>query len=323
MSKPKVLLDVPLPDYLEELVSPHCDFVPWSLLDQTDESSVAEIRAVSGVYTYGHPLVDGAMLDRLEAIRVVSNFGVGVDHIRLADAAERGIPVGNTPGAVDGATADMAWALMLGAGRNLVVGDRFARGPDFTSYDASDLPGWEIHGSTLGIVGMGRVGSQVARRAHGFDMRVLYHNRRQKSAEEESELGVEYASLEMLLAESHFVVLCVPMTDETRHLIGEAELRAMRSDAILINVARGGVVDHGALLRALTERWIAVGAIDVTEPEPLPRDHPLLGVENLVLTPHLGSATIRTRRRMGEMAAANLIAGLEGRPLPHPVEASL
>ena len=154
-------------------------------------------------------------------------------------------------------------------------------------------------------------------------MRVLYHNRTQRSEEEEAALGAEYASLEKLLAESHFVVLCVPMTDATRHLIGESELRAMRDDAILVNVARGGVVDHEALYRALTERWISVAAIDVTEPEPLPRNHPLLGVENLVITPHLGSATVRTRRRMGEMAAENLLAGLESRPLPHPVEASL
>jgi glyoxylate reductase len=315
VSTPRVLLDVPLPDFLATELAPHCEFRPWSLLET---GSVAELADIRAVYTYGHPNVDGAILDRLEGVLVVSNFGVGVDHIHVADADERGIPVGNTPGAVDGATADMAMALLLGAARNLVVGDRFARSPDFTSYDPSHLPGWEVHGSTLGIIGMGRVGTQVARRARGFDMRVLYHNRRRRE-DTEAELGVEYADLDRLLRESHFVVLCVPLTAETRKMISEKELRTMRGDGILVNVARGGVVDHDALYRALSEHWIGVAAIDVTEPEPLPRDHPLLRVENLVIAPHLGSATIRTRKRMGDMARANLLAGLAGRELPNRV----
>ncbi len=315
MSKPKVLLDVPLPDYLASSLTSHCDLLPWRLLETGSTADLAGIRAV---YTYGHPIVDGPLLDRLEGVRVVSNFGVGVDHIDVPAADDRGIPVGNTPGAVDGATADMAMALLLGAARNVVLGDRFARGPDFTSYDPSHLPGWEVHGSTLGIIGMGRVGTQVARRARGFDMRILYHNRRRRE-NTETKLGVEHAELDALLRESHFVVLCVPLTPETRGIIGEKELRGMREDGILINVARGAVLDHDALYRALSERWIAAAATDVTEPEPLPRGHRLLDLENLLVSPHLGSATIRTRKLMGDLASANLFAGLEGRNLPNRV----
>jgi glyoxylate reductase len=249
---------------------------------------------------------------------VVSNFGVGVDHIDLAAAAARRIPVGNTPGAVDGATADLTFAILLAGARNVVIGDRFARSAAFTHFDPSLFLGAEVHGSTLGIIGMGRVGRGVARRARGFDMRVLYHNRRRDAAAER-EIGVEYAALDELLAASHFVSLNVPLTPETRGLIGERELRLMRRDAILVNVARGGVIDHQALERALREGWIAGAALDVTEPEPLPRDHPLLRMENLVITPHLGSAAARTRRRMAEMAVANLDAGLAGTALPWEV----
>jgi len=257
-------------------------------------------------------------MDRLPALKVISNFGVGVDHIDLVAASSRHIPVGNTPGVLDGATADLTMALILATARNVIVGDHFARGPDFIRYDPSHLLGAEVFGSILGIVGLGRIGWQVAKRANGFDMRILYHNRN-PNIEAERALGVKYAGLDELLTESHFVTLNVPLTPETARLINESRLRKMRPDAILINVARGAVVDHAALYRALAEKWIAAAAIDVTDPEPLPRDHPLLRLTNLVITPHLGSATWRTRGRMGEMAAANLIAGLTGQPLPHQV----
>jgi glyoxylate reductase len=289
---------------------------PWALLQNGPE---AELGKIEGIYTYGHPIVGGSLLDRLPALKVISNFGVGVDHIDLQAAAARKIPVGNTPGAVDGATADMTMALLLAAARNIVIGDHFARGPEFTHYDPSNLLGWEVFGSTLGIIGMGRIGREVAKRARAFDMRILYHNRR-PNLEAERALAVRYVSLDDLLAESHFVSLNVSLSSETTGLIGETELRKMRKDAILINIARGAVVDHEALYRALSENWIVAAAIDVTHPEPLPRNHPLLGLKNLVITPHLGSATFRTRKRMGEMTAANLLAGLRGEPLPYAVK---
>ena len=251
---------------------------------------------------------------------MISNFGVGVDHIDVSAAAERGIPVGNTPGILDGATADMAFALLLAAGRRLVEGDRFARGPDFLHYDPSYMIGRELHGSTLGIIGLGRIGEQVARRARAFDMTVLYCNRRRRLAAEAT-LGVRHVAQDQLLAESDHVVLTVPLTPHTQRLIGQAELARMKPTAILVNVARGAVVDTAALTEALASRRIWAAALDVTDPEPLPRDHPLLRLDNVIITPHLGSATEQTRRRMAEISVDNLRAGLAGQPLPFRVPA--
>lgn len=310
-----ILVDVPLASFIEELFAPDCRSGPWSLLQEGSEEA---LQQVAGLFLYGHPIIDGPFMDRLPNLKVISNFGVGIDHVELAAAAARGIPVGNTPGAVEGATADMAMALLLACARNVVAGDRHARGPDFHYYDPSLFLGREVHGSTLGIVGLGRIGRVVARRARGFDMRILYHSRH-RQPEAESDLGVEFASLRDLLEQSHFVTLNVPMTPETRHLIGEEQLAWMRPDGILINVARGGVVDHEALYRVLADKRIAGAAIDVTEPEPLPRNHPLLQLSNLVITPHLGSAGSRTRLRMAQMTVDNIRAGLQGKSLPYAV----
>ena len=228
------------------------------------------------------------------------------------------VPVGNTPGTVDGATADQTMALMLAVARNTVRGNTFARGPDFLAFDPAFMLGTDVFEATLGIIGLGRIGKAVAKRAAGFDMQVLYHNRnRDKDAE--SQLGVQYVSMDELIAQSDFVCLNVPYTPQTDKLIGEAQLKAMKQTAFLINTARGGVVDTDALLRALSEGWIAGAGLDVTEPEPLPRDHPLLKLENLVLTPHSGTSTVGTRRRMGEIALENLLAGLAGKDLPRRV----
>lgn len=311
---PRILADLPLAGFITEMLAGHVDLLPW----QAEQAGEAE--RIEGIYTYGHPTVDAAVLDRLPRVRVISNFGVGVDHIDLAAAAVRGIPVGNTPGILDGATADMAFALLLAAGRRLVEGDRYARGPNFLHYDPSYMLGREVHGSTLGIIGLGRIGEQVARRARGFNMTVLYCNRRRRPAVEEA-LGVRHVSRNELLAASDYVVLTVPLTAETRRLIGRAELTCMKPTAILINIARGPVVDTDALTEALTARRIYAAALDVTDPEPLPRDHPLLRLDNVIITPHLGSATEQTRRRMGEMSVENLLAGLAGRPLPFQVVA--
>jgi glyoxylate reductase len=211
--------------------------------------------------------------------------------------------------------------LILAVGRRVVEGDRYARGPHFLHFDPSFMIGREIHGSTLGILGLGRIGEQVARRARGFDMSILYHNRNRKPAIE-SALGVQYKEREELLASADYVVLTVPLTAETRGLIGRAELARMKPTAALVNVARGAVVDHAALTEALTTRQIRAAALDVTDPEPLPRDHPLLKLDNVIITPHLGSATEQTRRRMAELSIDNLLAGLAGQPLPSPVRST-
>ncbi len=311
---PRVVADTPLAPNITSLLQGHVQIVPWRV------ALAGSDQPIAGVYTYGHPHLDGAMLDRLPGVRVISNYGVGVDHIRLPDAAARNIPVGNTPGILNGATADMAMTLLLATGRRLIEGDRYARSPEFTTYDPGYLLGREIHGQTLGIVGMGRIGEQVARRARGFDMRILYHNRHRKS-EVETELAAKYVELDRLLAESDYVVLCVPLTAETHGLMGAAELQRMKSTSVLINVARGPVVDTRALTEALTERWIYAAGLDVTDPEPLPRDHPLLQLDNVVIAPHLGSATEQTRQRMAEVSVDNLLRGLAGQPLVHQVVA--
>jgi glyoxylate reductase len=215
---------------------------------------------------------------------------------------------------LDGATADMAFTLLLAAGRRLAEGDRYARSAAFTRYDPGYMLGREIHGAALGIVGLGRIGKQVARRAHGFSMKVLYHNRR--PAPDAEELGARWASLDDLLAQSDFIVLTVPLTDATRGLIGQQQFALMKPTATLVNVARGPVVDTDALTEALQSKRIYAAAVDVTDPEPLPRNHPLLSLDNFTIAPHLGSATIQTRRRTAEMSAENLFAGLAGQPLP-------
>ena len=314
-SLPRVLADLPVGPVVEQLVADKVELVPWIA---AEESGADRIEAI---LTYGHPTVNGPLLDRLPGVRAISNFGVGVDHIDVPAATARKIPVGNTPGVLDGATADLAFALLLAAGRRLVEGDRYARGPDFLRYDPSFMLGREVHGSTLGIVGLGRIGEQVARRARGFDMTVLYCNRNRKP-DAEAALGVQYCTLDELLAESDYVMLTVPLTSETRGLIGRAELAKMKPTASLINAARGAVVDLEALTESLANRRIHAAALDVTDPEPLPRDHPILKLPNAIIAPHLGSATVQTRRRMAEMAIENLMAGLAGKPLPFRVEST-
>lgn len=306
---PRVLADGPLAPDILELLDGQVQWLPW-------EAAAAAMTPVEAVYTYGHPRVDGSLLDRLPGVKVISNYGVGVDHIDLAAARERGIPVGNTPGILDGATADMGFCLLLAAARRLVEGDLYARSPEFTRYDPGYILGREAHSSTLGIVGLGRIGRQVARRARGFEMTVLYHNRRRRP-EAEQELGCRYVEFDELLAASDYVMLTCPLTTETKGLINERALSLMKRTATLINISRGPVVDTDALTRALAERRIAAAGLDVTDPEPLPRDHPLLKLSNVIIAPHLGSATIQTRRRMAEMSADNLLAGLADRPLPY------
>jgi glyoxylate reductase len=306
---PRVLADLPVSAAITDLLAGKAELAPWTAADEPGAGDIVAIL------TYGHPAVNAALLDRLPAVRVISNFGVGVDHIDLVAATARGIPVGNTPGILDGATADLAFALLLAAGRRVVEGDRYARGPDFLFYDPSFMLGREIHGRTLGIIGLGRIGEQVARRARGFDMTVLYCNRNRKPAAEAA-LGARYAPMPELLAESDYVVLLVPLSDATRGLIGRKELARMKPTASLINVARGAVVDLDAVMEALAAGRLHAAALDVTDPEPLPRDHPILALPNVIITPHLGSATVETRQRMAEVTVSNLLAGLVGERLP-------
>jgi glyoxylate reductase len=297
--------DGPLAPAVESLLEGRVRIMAWD-----SSASGAEIAAL---YTYGHPHVGDELLDRLPAVRVISNYGVGVDHIDLSAASARRIPVGNTPGILDGATADMAMTLLLAAARRLIEGDRYARSPQFTVYDPGCMLGREVHHATLGIVGLGRIGAEIARRARGFEMKILYFNRRPR--EDADRLGAKYVSFDELLRSADFVVVSTPLTPETRGLIDARALSLMKRTAILVNVSRGPVVDSEALTDALVRQTIYAAALDVTDPEPLPRGHPLLGLNNLVISPHLGSATIETRQKMAEISVENLLRGLNGQPL--------
>ncbi len=305
-----------LPPLFIELLDDNFEVLPWEVDAHSDSVTRAE-----AFITYGHPRVDGTLMDRASRLKVISNHGVGVDHIDVAAAAARNVLVGNTPGCLDAATADMTMALILATARNVVVGDLYARSPEFTTYDPSILIGKEVTDATLGIIGLGRIGKQVAKRARAFDMHILYHNRRRDLAAE-AEFAAEYRSLDRLLEESDFVTLNCPLTPETTNLISTAQFAVMKRSAILINMARGAVVDTDALYQALSSGRIAGAGIDVTQPEPLPRNHPLLRLRNLVIMPHLGSASDRTRRRMIEMTIENLCAGIAGKPLPYRIPAN-
>ena len=282
-----------------------------------DPKFAAEILPnIEAVLLHSHFKVDGALLDRLPKVRIIVCFGRGTDHIKHEDARARGIPVASLPANIlDETVADMAMGLMLAVARNIVTSDKYARGTDFIAFDPSLFVGSNVTGKTLGIVGMGNVGYQVAKRGHfGFDMPVLYFSRHRKT---EADGIATYTPLSDLLIQSDFVVLTLPITESTRNMIGEQELALMKPTAYLVNIGRGGTVDHHALTRALIARRITGAALDVTDPEPLPRDHPLLALDNLVITSHISSATIETRSRMGQIAAEHLEAGLRGKLLRH------
>ncbi|MCY2976142.1 MAG: D-glycerate dehydrogenase [Planctomycetota bacterium] len=311
---PRVIADGPLSHAVSVLLEGRVELLPWQhLLGQEDET-------VSGIYTFGHPVLTGDLMDKAPNVKVISNHGVGVDHISLKDAQARGIPVGNTPGVLDGATADMGFCLLMAAARRLVEGVEIARfGVDqFKPKRSETFLGREIHGASLGIVGLGRIGLQVARRAAGFDMHVSYYNRNRRT-DIESKFDVTYKPLHELLATCDYIMLCVPLTDETKRLIGVDQLRLMRPTATLINIARGAVVDTDALTIALTENWIYAAGLDVTDPEPLPKGHPLLELDNVIVAPHIGSATVQTRQKMAELSVQNLLAGIAGAALPNRI----
>lgn len=249
--------------------------------------------------------VDAALLDAAPSLKVVANFAVGTDNIDLGACAARGVAVGNTPDVLTDATADLAFALLLAAARRLAEAERDVRRGAWTTWVPDGWLGKDVHGATLVIVGAGRIGAAVARRAAGFDMRVITVGRDD--------------ALHAALAQADFVSLHAPLTPQTRHLIDAAALAAFKPGAILVNTARGPIVDQVALAAALRSGHLAAAALDVTDPEPLPAHDPLLGAPNLLVLPHIGSATRGARERMAELAVANVLAGVAGDPLPHPV----
>jgi len=278
------------------------------------------IAACDGVLTLLTDQVDDEFLDAAgPALKVVSNYAVGFDNVDVPACTRRGIPVGNTPGVLTDTTADLAWALLMATTRRVAEGDRYVRAGRWRTWGPELLLGGDVHGATLGIVGFGRIGQAVARRAAGFGMTVLYWDRSPKSPVLERELNASHAELDDLLARSDLVTLHVSLNDETRHLIDAAALARMKPSAVLVNTSRGPVVDQAALAEALAGGTIAAAGLDVTDPEPISPDDPLLELDNCLVVPHIASASRATRGKMAAMAAANLLAGLRGERLPNPV----
>ncbi|XP_057233866.1 probable 2-ketogluconate reductase [Malurus melanocephalus] len=277
-------------------------------------------KKISAIYMWYHkPAIHEELLQSLPNLKVVASSGVGIDHLDLKLLSSYGVKVSNTPFIVSTDTADLGMALMLASSRRLVEGHEMAVSPD-TEYFPADWLGAEVSGATLGIVGMGTIGYKVAERAKAFEMKILYHNRSQRDKEEESAVGAVYCKkIDDLLQQSDFVLLSVNLTPQTSKLIGKRELELMKPTATLINISRGLVVDQDALVEALQNKVIKAAALDVTYPEPLPRDHPLLKLKNVIITPHIGSATRKTRWVMMEQMAESIEAGLAGLPIPREV----
>ena len=291
-------------DALERLAAEHEIEVWEQQLPPSAEELSARTQPVQGLLSLLTDPVDRDLLEAAPDLRAISNYAVGVDNVDTDAATERGIPVGNTPGVLTDSTADLALALMLGIGRRIAEGDAYVRRGEWRTWEPGLLLGRDLHGATVGIVGFGRIGRAVARRCEGFGCELLHSG---------GEGGIE---LEELLARSDFVTLHAPLKPATRGLIGTEALAAMKQGAYLINTARGPLIDTEALVRALHEGAIAGAALDVTDPEPLPGDHPLLQAPNLLVVPHIGSADRATRARMADMAVDNLLAGLAGERMP-------
>jgi glyoxylate reductase len=352
MALPKVVVTRRLPPKAWNQLRAHADLVSWEQdCPVAREWLLDHIPAAEGLYCLLTDRIDREVLQLGKQLRVISTMAVGYDHIDVEECTTRGIPVGHTPGILTDTTADLAFALLLAAARRIVEGAEYVRQGQWTTWSPDLFLGQDVCGATLGIVGFGRIGQAVARRAQGFQMNVLavrsHHDVKdlsrspsasgpgaQASATQEFDWEIlpqgtrpdqplsssfQYVDLQKALTQSDFVSLHVPLTPQTHHLIGEAEFRLMKPSSILVNTARGAVVDTEALYQALANGLIGAVALDVTDPEPIPASHPLLTLPNCVIIPHLGSASVATRTRMACMAAENISAGLHGEVLPHCV----
>jgi glyoxylate reductase len=315
MTKQKVFVTRNIPEAGLILLREFCQADVWQ--DEAPpgrEELLGRVRGVDGLLSALTEKVDEKVMEAAPNLKVISNFAVGVDNIDVRAATARKIPVGNTPGVLTDATADMAFALLLTAARRIVEAECYVKAGKWKTWSPQLLLGADLAGSTLGIIGFGRIGQAVAKRAAGFDLRVIYHDPTKEAA-----FGATSVGLDTLWRESDFVSLHVPLTAETRHMVNPEALNKMKPNAVLVNTSRGPVVDSRALYAALKSRRIFAAALDVTEPEPLPQDDPLLELPNCIVIPHLGSASKKTRDQMAVLAAHNLIAGLKGDRLPNCV----
>ena len=320
MSKPRVYVTRKLPERGLRVIKERFDAEVWPEYTSPPKSVIIKkVSNVDALATLLSDKIDAEVFDAAPNLKIVAQYAVGFDNINVKEATKRGIYVTNTPGVLTETTADFAWALLMAAARRVVEADRYVRTGKWTvGWHPMMFQGGDVYGATLGVVGLGRIGSSIAKRAKGFDMRILYHDviRRQDL---EKELDMEYTEVDTLLQTADFVTLNVPLLKETYHLIDEKKLKLMKKTAILINNARGPVVDERALFKALKEGWIAGAGLDVFEQEPTPASNPLLTLDNVVVAPHISSASFETRSRMAEMVAENLIAFFEGKTPPNLV----
>ena len=317
--KPKVYVTRHLPEAATEELLQSCEVEIWDFEYPPSYMKLKKsVGDKEGLLCLLTERIDAELMDAAPNLKVISQCAVGYDNIDVPAATQRGIKIGNTPGVLTEATADFAFTLLMAAARRVTEAHNYVRAGKWETWGLTLFLGQEVFGATLGIVGMGRIGQAVAKRARGFEMRLLYYDV-VRQPEVEAELGIEYRSFEDLLRESDYVSLHVNLTDETQGLINADAFALMKPTAILVNTARGPIVDSEALYEALNSGQISSAALDVTDPEPLPADHKLLQLPNLIVAPHIASATVTSRTQMAMMAVRNLVAGVQGKPLPFPV----
>jgi len=317
--KPKVFVSRRIPQPGLDIVEKECE-VKINPYDRvlTKRELIEGVKGIDGLLCLLTDTIDGEIMSVNTNLRIISNYAVGYNNIDVEEATRRKIMVTNTPGVLTDTTADLAWALLMSIARRIAESDKFTREGKFKGWAPMLFLGSDVHHSTLGIIGLGRIGQAIAKRARGFEMRILYTDVIRAPKEVEDELGAKFVSLDELLLSSDFVTVHAPLLPETHHLIGETELKKMKKTAYLINAARGPLVDEKALVQALQERWIAGAALDVYENEP-DLAPGLSQLDNVVIVPHIGSASTATRERMATMAATNLVAGLKGEVPPNLV----
>lgn len=322
MSKPSVVVTRRVPKAGMEKVQAACDVKLWDSEEPIPRETLLEwVQGIDGLYCLLTEKIDDELLDAAGPnLKVVSTLSVGYDHIDVPACQKRGVAVGNTPGVLTGTTADFTLALLLTTARRIPESIDAIRRGEWTTWKPEWMAGVDLFESTVGIVGLGRIGAAVAKRLQGFDCRILFYDP-MANMEIANQLGAERVDLDTLLAESDFITTHTALTDETKHFWDAEKFRKMKKSAIFINTSRGGVVDQDALYDALVNGEILAAGLDVTIPEPLPVDHPLLKLPNCVVAPHIASASVATRSKMSVIAADNLIAGCTGQPLPYPVTA--
>jgi len=299
-------------EWVKKIVESGIEVIQWKEEKAPPKKWILDnVSNVDGILCTLNTKIDKEVISAAKNLKVISTYSVGFDHIDVKEAKSRGIRVGYTPEVLTETTADLIFGLILAVARRIVEGDKLIReGKWMIPWQPDFLLGYDVYGKTLGIIGMGRIGKAVYRRAKGFNMRVIYTSRTKKD-----DIDAEFVSFEELLKQSDFVVITVDLNESTYHMINESTIRLMKKTAFLINASRGKVIDEKALIKALEEKWIAGAALDVFEEEPINKDHPLLKFSNVVLTPHIGSATFETRHKMAEIAVENLFRGLRGEKL--------